>query len=342
VISRVVGFSAFVAATLVVAEFSNSAAADTRDPCAARADVYWIAAPRADEDELNRWCRGVGPPLYLPAPSPSSDAAPPRLEDVVIVTWNAHLAAGRLDALVERFRGSHFVLLAQELFRRHPLPAFASDVRAARAIAVRDDEALDAADYAAALGVSMLYVPAVRNGAVAAEDRGNAIISSEPLVQPIAFELPFERQRRVAIGAAIDVMHDGKRSTLRVFDVHLENLSAPRSLWVFRNPRTRQMDALLDLLSASRFEDDVSWVGTIVGGDFNTVQGGEHEATYQRARDWGISLAVEDHRATHFMGRLDYLLFRLVPGLEARTTRLDDKFGSDHNPVIGRFTKIRE
>jgi hypothetical protein len=327
------------AAALVSAQSPGSAAPN--GSCDARVDVHWIA-PATDGAELDRWCRAVGPPLYIPTPSTASHPEPPPIEDVVIVTWNAHLSAGRLDALVERFRGKHFVVLVQELFRRQTPLAAAADARAARTIKLRGADAPDARDYADKLGLSMLYVPAVRNGIIAAEDRGNAIVSSEPLMQPIAFELPFERQRRVAVGAAIDVMHAGRRSTLRLFNVHLENLSAPQSLWVFRNPRTRQIDALLDVLSASRFEDDVAWVGTIVGGDFNTVQDGEREAAYRRVRQWSTSLADEDHRATHIMGRLDYLLFRLVPDLEARTARLDDKFGSDHHPVIGRFTRIRE
>jgi hypothetical protein len=336
---RLVSYVCVCAVMLVSTQGLGSAARD--GSCDARVTVHWIA-PAADGAELDRWCRAVGPPLYVPTPSTASHPEPPRIEDVVIVTWNAHLSGGRLDALVERFRGQHFVVLAQELFRRQtPLPA-AADVRAARTIKLRGADPPDASDYATKLGLSMLYVPAVRNGIIAAEDRGNAIVSSEPLMQPMAFELPFERQRRVAVGAAIDVVHAGRRSTLRFFNVHLENLSAPHSLWFFRNPRTRQIDALMDLLSASRFEDDVAWVGTIIGGDFNTVQDGEREAGYRRARQWSTSLADEDHRATHLMGRLDYLLFRLVPDLEARTARLDDKFGSDHNPVIGRFTKIRE
>jgi endonuclease/exonuclease/phosphatase (EEP) superfamily protein YafD len=37
------------------------------------------------------------------------------------------------------------------------------------------------------------------------------------------------------------------------------------------------------------------------------------------------------------MGRLDYLFFRLGGGWTAETRRLDDRFGSDHHPVLGTF-----
>ena len=51
------------------------------------------------------------------------------------------------------------------------------------------------------------------------------------------------------------------------------------------------------------------------------------------------SLAREDARNTHMMGRLDYLFFRLADGWTASTQRLDERFGSDHYPVIGTFSR---
>jgi endonuclease/exonuclease/phosphatase (EEP) superfamily protein YafD len=39
------------------------------------------------------------------------------------------------------------------------------------------------------------------------------------------------------------------------------------------------------------------------------------------------------------MGRLDYLFFRLADGWTASTERLDERFGSDHYPVIGTFSR---
>ncbi|HYU78003.1 MAG TPA: endonuclease/exonuclease/phosphatase family protein [Vicinamibacterales bacterium] len=307
--------------------------------------IQWLPGPAADVDALDQWCRAVGPPVYIPTPSSVDGNLPPPVEALTVLTWNAHLAEGRLDELVRALRDgrftngapvTHFVLLVQELFRRADVvPAFLPGARSAFAIRARAVESPDVNEYARELGLSVLYVPSMRNGAELFEDRGNAIVSTEPLSQPIALELPFERQRRVTIGAAIDVMRHGVRSTLRIVDAHLEPLSSPRSLWVFRNPRERQIAAILDFLSGSRFEDDVAWAGTVLGGDFNTIQGGIDEQTYRDARAWGTSTVDEDRRGTHYMGRLDYLFFRLPDGWIGTTKRLAEKFGSDHHPVLG-------
>ena len=89
-----------------------------------------------------------------------------------------------------------FVLLLQELYRRgSDVPAFPGLTRSAHAIRPRDPQAPDARDYAHALDLSMLYVPSMRNGEAMLEDRGNAILSTEPLDQAFARNCP-ERQRR--------------------------------------------------------------------------------------------------------------------------------------------------
>ena len=269
----------------------------------------------------------------------------PALEDLVVVTWNAHLAEGRLTDLIAELRAGaltdgrpvrHFVLLLQELFRRgDDVPRFVDDVRSAYAIKARDPKAPDAREYAGTLGLSIVYVPSMRNGPELQEDRGNAIVSTEPLIDPMALELPFERQRRVAIGASVDVRTSSGSERLNLLDVHLEPLSAPSSLWIFRNPRRRQVAALLELLRTPRFTERVA--GTVLGGDFNTIQGGVEEDAYLHARAWSSSLIAEDRRSTHHLGRIDYLFFRLANARLATTRRLDERFGSDHYPVIGRM-----
>jgi endonuclease/exonuclease/phosphatase family metal-dependent hydrolase len=268
-----------------------------------------------------------------------------------VLTWNAHLAEGQLGALIDSLRAgqltggrpvNRFVLLLQELYRRGPdVPEFRGSARSAFAITARDPKALDARDYAQALGLSLVYVPSMRNGAELHEDRGNAIVSTEPLHDLFAHELPLERQRRVAIGASIDVRAGSGVKRLNVLSVHLEPLSSPSSLWVFRNPRRRQVASLLTLLRAPRFEPGTRSIGTVLGGDFNTIQGGVEEEAYTQARGWSQGMSAEDRRNTHHMGRIDYLFFRLAPGWTASTTRLEDKFGSDHYPVLGRFAPAR-
>ena len=66
-------------------------------------------------------------------------------------------------------------------------------------------------DDARRLGLALYYSPSMRNGAPAEtdEDRGNAILSTEPLSDLAAIELPFERQRRVAAAATVHAARPG-------------------------------------------------------------------------------------------------------------------------------------
>jgi endonuclease/exonuclease/phosphatase family metal-dependent hydrolase len=318
--------------------------------CAARdvsPSVKWQRSDESDTSELSRWCRAVGAPVYVATPAAASTTLP-ALDELVLVSWNAHLAEGELRELIDRLRSgaltdgrpvSRFVLLVQELYRRgEDVPAFDARDRSAFAIRPRDPESLDVDDHAAALGLSMLYVPSMRNGPELREDRGNAIISTEPLIDPFALELPLARQRRVALGAAVQIQTlDGPRR-LELMDAHLEPLSSPKTLWVFKNPRAGQVRAILDVLDSPRYRDDAV-AGVVLGGDFNTVRGGAREDAYQLARAWAKSLDREDRRDTHMMGRLDYLFFRSDSGWKASTRRLDERFGSDHYPVLGTFSR---
>jgi endonuclease/exonuclease/phosphatase family metal-dependent hydrolase len=320
-------------------------------PCESRPGLVsampftWFAAPQEDAEPLEQWCRGVGIPVVTATPDGTTKRRP-TLDELVVVSWNAHLAEGQLTRLIADLRAGrltegepveHFVLLLQELYRRGDVPPFVPNARSAYAITARDPKAPDARDYAAELGLAVTYVPSMRNGHQMAEDRGNAIISTEPLLDLFALELPFERQRRVAAGAAILVETEGGPQRLQLIDAHLEPLAAPSSLWLFRNPRKRQIAAILDLLQQPRFERDS--IGTVLGGDFNTVQGGTREDAYRRARAWSRSLGVEDLRSTHLLGRLDYVFARLAPGWLVDTTRIGEKYGSDHHPVLARFRR---
>jgi endonuclease/exonuclease/phosphatase family metal-dependent hydrolase len=315
-----------------------------RETCQARSTlVRWLPVSRLDRHWLDTWCRGVGPPVVG---GPSAAAEVPRLPDVAIVTWNAHLGHGRLIDLVADLRAGaltggrpvhHFVLLVQELFRRGAgVPDFTGSARAAAAIPI-DRDALDARSLAHTLGLSIVYVPSMRNGAERPEDRGSALLSTEPLFEPLAFELPFERQRRVAVGAFIHVRTERGIEPLRLMTVHLDPVSGSQSLWLFRNPRRRQAAAVLAALGSEPVA-----AGTVLGGDFNTIQAGAREAAYQHTRRWSTSLTDEDQRATHRMGRLDYLFFRLPSSWQARSRRLDHRYGSDHFPVLGRFVRALE
>jgi endonuclease/exonuclease/phosphatase family metal-dependent hydrolase len=339
--------SACTASSMAIARPALTPSAAVPLTCAARdvaTRIQWRVSDEADAPELSRWCRAVGGPVFVPAPVTTIQH--PSLEDVVVMSWNAHLAEGELRGLIEKLRSgaltdgrpvSHFVLLVHELYRRgDDVPAFDARDRSAFAIRPRDPDAFDVDDHAAALGLSILYVPSMRNGPELREDRGNAIISTEPLLDPFALELPLARQRRVALGAAVQVQTAEGPKRLEVIDAHLEPLSSPKTLWVFKNPRAGQVRAILNVLETPRYAADAV-AGVVLGGDFNTVRSGASEDAYHLARAWSTSLAREDARNTHMMGRLDYLFFRLGSGWTASTRRLDERFGSDHYPVVGTF-----
>jgi len=341
--------SACTASSLAIARPATAPANAVSTTCPARdvsSPIEWQTADVADAGELSRWCRAVGNPVFVEAPI--ATAAPlPSLDELVMVSWNAHLAEGELVDLVGKLRSgaltggrpvAHFVLLVQELYRRGDVPAFDRRDRSAHAIRPRDPESRDIDDHAASLGLSILYVPSMRNGPELNEDRGNAIISTEPLLDPFALELPLARQRRVALGAAVQVRTSEGTKRLELMDAHLEPVSSPKTLWVFKNPRAGQVRAILDVLNAPRYANDAV-AGVVLGGDFNTVRAGAGEDAYHLARAWSNSLAREDARNTHLMGRLDYLFFRLADGWTASTARLDERFGSDHYPVLGTFSR---
>jgi endonuclease/exonuclease/phosphatase family metal-dependent hydrolase len=302
--------------------------------------VKWLPVSLLDRPFVDAWCRGVGAPIVW---GPSTAAEIPPLPELTIVTWNAHLGEGRLSEVVADLRAGvltggrpvrHFVLLVQELFRRGAeVPDFPDAARAAAAIPI-DPAAPDARTLAHSLGLSIVYVPSMRNGADRAEDRGSAILSTEPLFEAMALELPFERQRRVAIGAFIHVTTNRGVEPLRLMNVHLDPVSGSSSLWLFRNPRRRQAAAVLAALGSAPLA-----AGTVLGGDFNTIQSGASEPAYREARAWSTSLAAEDARGTHRMGRLDYLFFRLPSAWVAHSERADRRYGSDHFPVVGGFAR---
>lgn len=289
----------------------------------------------------------MGAPVLVEADA--TTVSSPTLDQLTVISWNAHLAEGELNQLIARLRAgeltdgkpvAHFVLLVQELYRRgDAVPEFNAADRSAHAIRPRDPNVLDINGHAAQLGLSIFYAPSMRNGPELREDRGNAIISTEPLLDPIALELPLARQRRVTLGAAVKIQTDDGVKRLELLDAHFEPLSSPETLWVFKNPRAAQARALLRLLDEPRYTDRSQTAGVILGGDFNTVRSGAREPAIKLLKGWSTGVSKEDPRDTHLMGRLDFLFPNLPDEWTVSTQRLDDRFGSDHYPVLGTFSR---
>ena len=120
--------------------------------------VTWHQGRADDTVALAQWCQAVGAPIFVQPPEPVD--APP-LDELAVVTWNAHLAEGRLVDLIGDLRAGaftsgrpvkHFVLLLQELYRGgSDVPPFMPGARTAFAILPRNPHATDARRYAASL-----------------------------------------------------------------------------------------------------------------------------------------------------------------------------------------------
>jgi len=301
--------------------------------------VVWIG-PLDDGERraLDARCAQVGPPIL-----PSLAADPPVARRVLVATWNMHDGRGDVLSLVDALRrGSDVipapdgvVVLLQEVVRSLP-----SVNGARRAIATGPTGVKDIPSVLGRLGWHLAYLPGRRNrlrpDGAADADRGVAILSSLPLTNLEAIELPIERQRRVALSGVISGRgDDGRTWQLRVVSVHLENRAGARRVWMRAGAsRTRQTEALLEALALSPTQVRGTPLATIVGGDFNVWLGPkEHALTLLRERLGAFP--GEDARPTMDNGwRLDYLFPQLPPALPATHRRLDSSFGSDHFPVV--------
>jgi endonuclease/exonuclease/phosphatase family metal-dependent hydrolase len=140
------------------------------------------------------------------------------------------------------------------------------------------------------------------------EDRGNAILSTLPLSDPAAIELPFTAQRRVAVSA---LAGDGPAS-LRVVSVHLDTSGGQGG----------QAAALLDALAALDLKGPL-----LIGGDFNSAM---RRGAVLRAA--GVEVRrVECPGTTHKWFQLDHIL---TAGIDAVSgCERMPPFGSDHAPL---------
>lgn len=288
---------------------------------------------------MMRWCASVGPVVLRAAPGSPHEAAGDRL---TIVSWNVNVGGGSVDELVAALkRGTltggrppaEFVLLLQEEFRTgDDVPAaLPSGFRppARIAPAVRGGGREDVRSVAAEHGLALFYAPSMRNGGIVrpVEDRGNAILSTLSLEAPVAIELPLERQRRVALAAAIHGRTAaGSPWRLRLVNVHLDTALALTHGGPFA-ARRRQAEALVAALA-----DDAE--PTVVAGDFNTWRGSAEPAlaVLRAAFPTADRLHATTWRAYGLHAQLDHVFARGVRTLDVY--RAADRFGSDHYPLI--------
>lgn len=307
--------------------------------------VRWYQVDDLQErDELLRWCAAVGPPVIETA----SNAHQP-LDSLAVISWNAHVGGGSLGYFIRQLRTgvltagrpvNHFVILLQETFRDgYEVPAqlpagalYAEEIFPARELGVRRDVRRVAREE----GLHAFYVPAMRNGVDKdpPEDRGNAILSTLPMTDYTAWELPLRHQRRVTIGAAVEgETTDGQPWRLSIVNMHLDNRSSIRSfVFSFTRARVHQTEFVLNNLPFTS--------AAVLGGDLNTWLGeGEEPAVRMIHESFTEPQRTPSHGTLKFGAVLerqtDFLFFRLHDGWRARYRRIDGTYGSDHYPLLG-------
>jgi endonuclease/exonuclease/phosphatase family metal-dependent hydrolase len=305
------------------------------------ASVRWLLPSGSDHRaRLDSWCAGVGAPVVRAVPA-TANPLEVAIDDVTFVSWNVHVGNGDVRTFVRDLQAGtltegrpvrHFVLMLQEVVRTGGVPSFAPQASGARRIAANlPDSAIDVANIAEELGLSLVYVPSMRNADSAAEpdaDRGSAILSTLPLIDPTAIELPGERQRRVAIIAKA-VLAPAEMKTIAVGVLHLDALGASRRLWVLGTPWMRELQTRS--IAAALPEGDL-----VLGADLNTWHGiAEPAARHLRAIFSGTPLSGPRQRPG--MRVLDYLFFR-AGNRSAHYDVISNDYGSDHRPLIGRVT----
>ena len=324
----------------------------TEPPCRAIdsvRDVEWVLRPSEEErSALDAFCWAVGPPAFN-TPQQRPPAAGP-VDSVAVVTWNAHVGAGDLTSLIRDLRSGQltgapvrdFVVLLQEVHRagsRVPdqIPEWTAVGR--RSGHDHPDRA-DIVAVASAEKLELLYAPSMRNGRPDStrphEDRGNAILSTLPLNDPILLELPYERQRRIAVIATVRGFNaNGTSWSLRLASIHLDNRTRfSRVLRSFGAGRADQARALVDALNQTD-------TPTVIGGDFNSWDNGFASEAVQVVRQSFPMPAEPDDEATLPLPwplpdlRLDHLFFRVPSDWQAAYRVLGDAFGSDHYPLLG-------
>jgi endonuclease/exonuclease/phosphatase family metal-dependent hydrolase len=161
-----------------------------------------------------------------------------------------------------------------------------------------------------------------------AEDRGNAILSSLPLEDVQAVELPFVVQRRVALIAT--VTDATKQPLLRVAVTHFDTRAPLLRGWIFGGPAARNTQAKGFVSALEKFSTDA--LPLIIGGDLNTYLGskGVIDTLSQVAPRTECG-----KQPTHTSGFLLDHIFAEVPSTwPAQCVRATSTFGSDHYPLL--------
>jgi endonuclease/exonuclease/phosphatase family metal-dependent hydrolase len=235
------------------------------------------------------------------APRTSPGLRPAVTADLVIVTWNLHADAGDLPRLVAELT----------------LGRLNGGARVTEFVLLLQEAGPDVVDFAREEGLSAYFEPVNQR-------RGNAIVSTRQMIDARTIELPQARQRRVAV--ATTILLDDLR--LRVASTHFENrVSWWRGGLFSEGARLRQAEALIAALPPG---DPV-----VVGGDFNAWLGRAEPAWQALASRFPDGPAPTSRPTFRERLFLDELFFDLPEGWRVERAVVDDRYGSDHHPVLG-------
>jgi endonuclease/exonuclease/phosphatase family metal-dependent hydrolase len=317
-----------------VALLHGQASGNVAPACRPPTVAWHSLASQADREVLDHWCDSVGPPFVMTGAPP-----PPQIDTLVFATWNVHAGNGDVEAFLSSLTALPdvrqpygVVLLLQEAVRAsvevpEAYPARMRPPGRIRAPRTRQD----VSSVAERLGLHAAYVPSMRNGRLfasdAREDRGNAILSSLPLEDVRALELPFGRQRHVAVAARVSV---AGLPPIRVISLHLDP----------SGHRAQEAAAL----AAHLREWTPAGEALVIGGDLNTWFGRREEALKTLAavvpeEDCGrVKTNTWPWRMQGpfgwWRGRLDYLFSSLPADVVRGCQTVPRQFGSDHRPVV--------
>jgi endonuclease/exonuclease/phosphatase family metal-dependent hydrolase len=317
---------------------------------AAPSQFNLLRLPEDEQLRMERWRQNVGSPVALDV---SAASAAGELGSLVVLSWNVWIGRGRLREVVSRIRDGEYralgadrdsplILLIQEAYRTDAsLPPVQG--RAGRVFGTSRAPQEDIVETARLLHLNLRYAPSMRNGLLPS-DRGNAILSSLPLANAHAVELPLVLQRRVVVSAELTL--GGRR--LQLVSAHLDPRGPPGAQWLGLAGRERQARHLVASVDSST---------VILGADLNLGRGRYEQAWRVIAEagfTFGVPPSIPDWGHTfHGLPRLvlDYLLVRDRTGVirQARVHRLDEHpndrgarvFGSDHHPLLTRIEFLR-
>ncbi|MGE5927739.1 MAG: endonuclease/exonuclease/phosphatase family protein [Gemmatimonadota bacterium] len=300
------------------------------------------------DQPLVGWRANVGDHVALDL-APPADAAGSTL---LVLCWNAWIGRGDIARVVRRIRegaheaagfpaGAPFVALIQEAYRSGDSIPERSNGLMARDFSRRGGHEHEIVAVARQIGLNLRYAPSMRNG-LARSDRGNAILSSLPLAEAVATELPFSMQRRVAVSASVTV--GGAR--LRLHCAHLDPRGGSALDLLGFAGRLRQAHELIRMVHAD------PGAAHLIGADLNLARQ-RAEPAFRALREAGFVTGVPERPLgwTHTYHRLprlllDWILLAAPSGIERfEVRRLDENprdagpyvYGSDHHPLLARI-----